>query len=148
MRQPNFKLGWFVPLQIVALTHFHAEVTAEDLGGVIQSGQELLDNVETEFHILIDNRVVDMPAPISLKQMKQMVPYMDHPFLGWVVVVKAESLVLDTSNLPLEEEGQTRLKNVSTLAEALDFLRKTAPEIQWQQADVTFFPNAKLDIHL
>ena len=30
MRQPNCQLGWYVPNQIAALTHFHPDVTAED----------------------------------------------------------------------------------------------------------------------
>ncbi len=143
MRSPNFKLNWFVPNQIAALTHYHAEVTPDDFMGVIQTGQELLDKVDHEFHILIDNRVVDMSTPVSLSQMKQMVPYMDHPSLRWVVVVKPKNLALDTSSLPIEQDGQTRLKNVSSLSEAIDFLRKTDEDIQWQQADATFFPNTE-----
>ncbi|MCP4543169.1 MAG: hypothetical protein GY832_39145 [Chloroflexi bacterium] len=146
MRQSNFKLDWFIPNQIAGLTHFHSDVTQDDFMGVIQKGQELVGNIENEFHILIDNRVVNSPSLVSLDQMKQMVPYMSHPLLRWVVVVKPESLALDTSDLPVEKDGQLRLKNVSSLTEAIDFLREMAPEVQWQQADETFFPNAELDI--
>ncbi len=135
MRSPNFKLGWFIPNQIVALTHYHSDVTTDDFMGVIQTGQELLSNVENEFHILIDNRVVDMSSPVSLSQMKQMVPYMDHPFLRWVVVVKPQNLALNTSELPMEQEKKIQLKNVSSLPEAIEFLRKTVDDVQWQQAD-------------
>lgn len=144
MQSPNFKLGWFIPNQIAALTHYHANVTTDDFMRVIQTGQELLNNVENEFHILIDNRVVDMPSPVSLSQMKQMVPYMDHPFLRWVVVVKPQNLALNTLELPIEQDGKTRLKNVASLPEAIEFLRKTVDDVQWQQADATFFPNIKL----
>ena len=71
MQSPNYKLGWFIPHQIAALTHFHANVTPDDFMGVIQTGQELLSNAKDEFHVLIDNRVVDMSSPASLSQMKQ-----------------------------------------------------------------------------
>jgi hypothetical protein len=145
MRQPNFKLDWFIPNQVVGLTHFHSDVTSDDVMGVIQKGQALTESVENEFHILIDNRVVNSPGLISLDQMKQMVPYMNHPSLRWVVVVRPESLALDTSDLSIEKDGQLRLKNVSSLPEAIDFLREMAPEVQWQQADATFFPNAEID---
>ncbi len=145
MRQPNYKLDWFVPNQVAALTHFHPDVTAEDFGGIIQTGQELVSNVENEFHIIIDNRVVEMSSPVSLGQMKHMVPYMDHPLLRWVVVVKPESLALDTSSLPIEKEGETQLKNVSSLREAISYLRETSSGVKWEQADVTFFPNAGVD---
>jgi len=145
MRQPNYKLDWFIPNQIAALTHFHPEVTQEDFMGVIQTGQELLAHVSDTFHVLIDNRFVQMESPASLSQMKQMVPYMSHPSLRWVVVVKSEVLSLDTSALPVEQDGQTQLKNVSTLAEAISFLREIAADLHWEKADTTFFPNIVIE---
>ena len=144
MRQPNYKLGWFIPNQVVALTHFHSDVTTEDFMGVVQTGQALLDDVENEFHLIIDNRVVEMSSPVSLSQMKQMVPYMNHPLLRWVVVVKPESLTLDTASLPVEKDGETQLKNVSSLEEAISHLRAMTRDVDWRRADVTFFPNAKI----
>jgi hypothetical protein len=51
MRQPNYRVGWYIPEQIAALTHFHAEVTAEDFLGVVQAGQKLLTSVSHAFHI-------------------------------------------------------------------------------------------------
>lgn len=144
MRPPNYKLNWFIPNQIAALTHFHPDVTFEDITGVIHTGQELLNHVENEFHIIIDNRVVDMSSPVSLQQMRQMVPYMNHPLLRWVVVVKPESLALDVTHLPTEKEGETRLKNVSSLEEAISFLREAHTDLEWPQADTAFFPHAEI----
>jgi hypothetical protein len=140
MRQPNYQLGWYVPNQVAALTHFHPDVTAEDFLGVVQAGQELLQHIGNEFHIIIDNRVVGMSSPASLGQMKQMVPYMNHPLLRWVVVVKPEHLALDTDSLPVEKEEAAQLKNVASLEEAIRHLRQTTTDVQWQQADVAFFP--------
>ena len=71
----------------------------------MQTGQELTAKIDHEFHVLIDNRVVDMPAPISLQQMQQMVPYMNHPNLRWILVVKPERLQIDILTLPVEQEG-------------------------------------------
>ncbi len=141
MRQPNYKLDWFIPNQIAALTHFHPEITQEDFIGVIQTGRALLADVSDIFHILIDNRFVEMASPVNLSQMKQMVPYMSHPALRWVVVVKSEQLSLDTSSLPVEQAEQTKLKNVATLAEAIHFLRENISGLQWGQANTNFFPN-------
>jgi hypothetical protein len=139
MRQPNYKLGWYVPNQIAALTHFHPDVTAEDFQGVVQAGQELLQHVGGEFHIIIDNRVVGMSFLPRLGQMKQMVPYMNHPLLRWVVVVKPKHLALDTAGLPVEKEGETQLKHVASLEEAIAHLRQATISVQWQQADEAFF---------
>lgn len=141
MRQPNFKLGWYISHKIAALTHFHADVTQDDFMGIVKSGQELLSNANEPFHVIIDNRVVTMPAPASLSQMKQMVPYMNHPQLRWVIVVKPTNLNLDTENLPIEQEGETSLKNVSSLPEAISFLHQQTDDIDWSLADTAFFPN-------
>lgn len=140
MREPNYRIGWYIPQQVAALTHFHPDVTAEDFRGVVQAGQELLQPVGNEFHVIIDNRLVSMSAPATLQQMQQMVPYMNHPLLRWVVVVKPEQLNLDTESLPIEQAGQTRLKNVATLAEGISYLRQVAGDIPWQQANEAFFP--------
>lgn len=141
MRQPNYKLGWYIPNQIAALTHFHSDVTPEDFMGVLQTGEALLKDVDSPFHVIIDNRVVSMAAPASLSQMKEMVSFMSHPLLRWVVVVKPASLDLDTSRLPIEQVGQTQLKNVSSLAEAIVHLQAVTNDIMWETAVATFFPN-------
>lgn len=141
MRQANYKLGWYIPAKIAALTHFHADVIQEDFMGIVQTGQELLGNITQEFHVIIDNRVVAMSEPASLSQMKQMVPYMNHPALRWVVVVKPEGLALNTEDLPVEQDGTTSLKNVSSLQEAVSFLQKQTDDIDWSISDDTFFPN-------
>jgi hypothetical protein len=140
MRQSNYRVGWYVPNQIAALTHFHPDVTAEDIQGVFQGAQELLQHVSNEFHMIIDNRVVGMSSPVSLSQIRQMAPFMNHPLLRWVVVVKPEHLALDTDSLPVEGEGETRLKNVASLEEAIKYLQQVTTEVQWQQADAAFFP--------
>jgi hypothetical protein len=142
MRQPNYKLGWFIPGQVAALTHFHADVTQEDFMGVIQTGEALLKDADSEFHVIIDNRVVEMAAPASLSQMKGMVSFMSHPLLRWVVVVKPANLDLNTGSLPIEQIDKTQLKNVSSLPEAISHLQAAANDIAWEKADATFFPNA------
>ena len=145
VRQPNYKFDWFIPEQIIGLTHFHAAVTEEDIMGVMQKGQELTENLVREFHVLIDNRVINMPGLMSLAQMKQMVPYVNHPQLKWIVVIKPESLVTDTDSLPIEKDGSQSLKNVASLPEALEFLMAERPEIGWERAASDFFPNSEIE---
>jgi len=139
VREPNFKLDWFIPDQVIGLTHFHAEVTQDDFMGVMQKGQELTSDIKSEFNVLIDNRVVNMPILMHLDQMVQMVPYVNHPMLRWIIVIKPESLTLDTKSLPIESAGEKRLKNVASFEEAIEFLKEVAPEIQLQQKDENFF---------
>ena len=144
MRQPNFKLGWFIPNQIAALTHPYAEITSEDFMKIVQTGQDLLAHVSNEFHVIIDNRFVDMSSLASLKQMRQAIPYMNHPYLRWIAVVKPQKLALNVSDLPVEKDGLACLKNFSDLPEAIKFLKGTVSEVQWQYSDAAFFPNINL----
>jgi hypothetical protein len=143
MHSPNYKLGWYIPDQIMALTHFHPDVSVEDITGVIQTGELLLRSVKDEFHMIIDNRVVNMSSLISLNQMKEMVPYTNHPTLRWIIVIKPVSLELDTNQMPIEQAGKAQLKNVASLQEAIDHLQATTKEIEWDKADTDFFPNTK-----
>jgi hypothetical protein len=57
----------------------------------------------------------------------------------------APSLPIDTTNLPIETHGQTWLKNVGSLREAIAFLMNEVPMIQWEQAADSFFPNSDVD---
>ncbi len=82
-----------------------------------------------------------MTSPASLSQMQQMVPFMNHPLLRWVVVIKPEQLVLNVENLPIEQAGDIRVKNVSSLSEGLRYLRQTTEDLHWHQADLAFFPD-------
>jgi len=145
MRQPNFKLGWFIPNQIAALTHPYAEITSDDFMGIVQTGQNLLAHVENEFHVIIDNRFVGMSSLASLGQMKQAIPYMNHPFLRWIAVIKPQNLTLNVSDLPIEKDGLVCLKNFTDLPEAIKFLRETVSEVQWEDSDAAFFPNINLN---
>jgi hypothetical protein len=140
MRAPNYRVGWYIPHQIAALTHFHSDVTSEDFQGIVEAGQQLLTSVSAPFHIIIDNRKVTMASPASLEQMRQMVPYMSHPLLRWVVVVKPEHLSLNTASLPIDQAGETRLKNVSSLQEAFLYLQQVTVDLPWHHADGAFFP--------
>ena len=139
MRPPNYKLDWYIPDQVIALTHFHPDVTTDDIMGVIQTVENLLRNVENEFHMIIDNRVVNMPSPVGLAQMQEMVPYINHPMLRWIVVVKPMSLELDTSQMPIEHSGKVQLKNVASLQEAVGHLQATVKGIEWDKANAEFF---------
>jgi hypothetical protein len=82
-----------------------------------------------------------MTSPASLSQMQQMVPFMNHPLLRWVVVIKPEQLVLNAESLPIEQAGEICLKNVSSLSAGLRYLRQTTEDLYWHQADLTFFPD-------
>ncbi len=145
MRTPNFKFDWFVPDQIIGLTHFHPAVTEEDIAEVMQKGQELTESVKREFHVLIDNRAINMPSLMSLQQMNQMAPYVNHPQLKWIVVIKPENLSIETENLAIEKDGHRSLKNVASPAEAIEFMMEQVQGIDWKQADTRFFPNSEID---
>jgi len=48
------------------------------------------------------------------------------------------------SNLPIEKIGETQLKNVSSLDEAINFLQAATSGLTWEKANVDFFPDAEI----
>lgn len=143
-REKNYKIGWVLPNQVAGLTHFHADVTMDDMQGVVTEGTTLIDSVAQIFHIIIDNRVVGNTQRANLKQMKQFVPYMSNPFLRWVVVVLPEASDVDPKTISIEQDDDTQLIHVHTLDEAINHLKSIDSSLDWTQSDADFFPHYQI----
>lgn len=140
MRTPNFKVDWILPQTLAGLTHFHPEITREDIMGVFEHTHALLQYVEKEFHILIDNRLAPLPYLYSLTELQAFSPVLSHPLLRYVVIVKPNHLTLGTSNMDVEASKDVLLKNVSTVREGMDFLIRQGVVSGFEAGDFGFFP--------
>lgn len=141
MRTPNYKVGWIIPGKLAALTHFHSDITPEDIMGVFSETQKLLENVDQHFHILIDNRLAPLEKIYSLEELQHFSPFLRHPFLNHLVIVKPEKLKLEESQTKEERQGNVCLKNVSSIQEAFNFFQETAPDFDKDEIDQQFFSN-------
>jgi NAD(P)-dependent dehydrogenase (short-subunit alcohol dehydrogenase family) len=140
-KKPNYKIGWVVPQKIAGLTHFHSKITQEDINGVFKGTHELLHSVKNEFHLIIDNRMAPLEHIFSLQELQQFSPFLKHPFLKYLVVVKPGHLALDKNHSEIQEENGVLMKNVSTVQEGLEFLLKRQAINETSSIDKTFFPD-------
>jgi hypothetical protein len=141
MRTPNYKVGWIIETKVAALTHFHSEITHEDIIGVFAETQKLLLDVKEPFQIIIDNRLAPLNKIYSLEELQNSSPLLLHPFLHHIVIVKPNHLELIINETLIEKRGSAYLKNVSSIHEALDFVRQTIPELNQDKMDIHFFDN-------
>ena len=139
MRTPNYKVGWILDTKVAALTHFHSEITQEDIIGVFTETQKLLQDAKEPFQIIIDNRLAPLNKLFSLEELQNSSPLLLHPLLDHIVIVKPNHLELGTNETLIEKRESTTLKNVSSIHEALDFLRQTVPELNQGKMDLHFF---------
>ncbi len=135
----RFRAGWLIPQQLLALTHFHPQVTPEDFAQITQQTQTALTQVSGEFHLLLDNRIIADANVATLDIMLQMMPQMAHPQLRWVVMILPELLRGTAVSIPDQQYNQIRLTHVDTLTAAYDFLRSVDETINWQKLDGDFF---------
>jgi len=139
MRTPNYKVGWIIETKVAALTHFHSEITHEDIVGVFTETQKLLQGMQEPFHIIIDNRLAPLNKMYSLEELQNSSPLLLHPLLNYIVIVKPNHLELRINEILIEKRESKYLKNVSSIHEALDFVRQTIPELHQGKIDIHFF---------
>lgn len=122
MRIPNFKVGWIVQNKIAALTHFHSEITPEDIYGVMQASQKLLKDINQDFHMIIDNRVAPLSRIYTLAELQESAPILAHPYLNHLIIIKPVHLSIPQNQV--EISNRVKLRNVSSIQEAFDFFAK------------------------
>ena len=135
----RFRAGWLIPQQILALTHFHPQVTPEDFAGIAQATQTALAQVTGEFHLILDNRIIADTNLATLATMLQFMPQMNHPRLRWIVMILPEVLRGTALTLPDQQYNQIHLTHVDTLPDAFKFLRSVDETIVWDKQNTDFF---------
>jgi NAD(P)-dependent dehydrogenase (short-subunit alcohol dehydrogenase family) len=124
-RKPNYKIDWIVPNKLAGLTHFHSEVTQEDIQGVSIATEKLLESVDEEFSLIIDNRLMSMANLYTLEQLQSHSPFLSHRYLKYVIVIIPNNLEVSDVDCEIQQSKGVRLKNVSKVSEAYKFLYKS-----------------------
>ncbi len=138
-QQPVYKIGWIIPDQVVALTHYTPTVSMDDFQHISADAAALIAGATGEFHVLIDNRKIANTEPTPLAMMQQVAPYMNHANLRWVVVIVPEAIKGTAADLPVEQADDVRLKHVDSLDDAIDHLRQVDKNLRWTMMDTEFF---------
>lgn len=124
-RKPNYSIEWIVPKKLVGLTHFHAEVTQEDIQGVFETTEKVLEPADQAFSFIIDNRRMLMDKLYSLTQLQRQSRFLKHKYLKYIVVIIPSHLKISPSDSEIQHIDGISLKNVSTVSEAYAFLCAT-----------------------
>ena len=135
----RFRAGWLIPNQILALTHFVPKVSAEDFAGITQATEEAIAQVDGNFHLIIDNRIIDHTELASLDTMLQVIPQLNHPQLRWIVMILPEKLTPSANRIEQQHHKQISLTHVETIADAYQFLNAKDPSLEWSHENKMFF---------
>lgn len=135
----RYRAGWYIPGQILALTHFDSVATPEDFAGIAATTYQALQEVTRPFHLLIDNRIIADVNVASLETMLRALPILNHPQLRWIVVVLPKTIREQASDMPTQQHEHIQLRYVDSLETALQHLRTVDESIDWPNHNPDFF---------
>ena len=139
----NYRVGWVIPNQVAELTHYTPNILLEEFQAIGNESDAIASSAESRFHLIIDNRIMDMAFVPDLATIRQAAPYTNTPHLQHIIMIKPEQMEGAAHELPSYTDDHLTLTYVDTLADAVDFLKAEDDEIRWREADSDFFPNAK-----
>ncbi len=137
----RFRAGWLIPQQVLALTHFDPIVTPEDFAQIAEDTNAALAQVDGNFHLIIDNRIIAETNLAMLDTMLQFMPQLNHPHLRWIVMIVPEAIATTAKSMATQHHAQISLKHVDTLPDAIRFLESVDETIKWTEIEEEFFIN-------
>ncbi len=136
----NYRVGWVIPNQIAALTHYTPEIMLDEFQAIAGESEVLANSATERFHLIIDNRIMNMAFVPDLATIR---PYTNNPLLQHIVMIKPEQMEGSANELASYTDDHLTLTYVDTLVDAQNFLKSEDNELRWHEAESDFFPNAK-----
>jgi hypothetical protein len=135
----RFRAGWFIPMQVVGLTHTVPDVTLEDFQGIFEEAKQCVRESCQPFHLIIDNRLIQSDQVASLENILQAMPDFNGSMLRHIVMILPSHLKGKAAELEPQQVGPVRLRYVDTLPDAFAALRAADSDIQWKTQQPGFF---------
>lgn len=135
----NYKVGWLIDQQLLALTHFTPAITPEEFQAIVAQTQAYLQSVRQPFHVLIDNRQIGDLNVVDLALMLQAFAALNHGQLRWIVMILPEPIKHTAAQRIIQRQGQIQLIYVESLEQALVHLQEVDPTLDLTQQDQEFF---------
>lgn len=112
---------WLIEGRVI-YTRTVGEVTPEELSVIDQA---LIKHLSSGFeghlvHVVVDMRELTQ-FPRNLQQIKQRLTHLNHPALGWTIMVGAGTMITFVANV-VTQIARARFRAFSSMAEGLDFL--------------------------
>jgi hypothetical protein len=140
----RYKAGWFIPQQIMALTHFVPVVTPDDFAGITEATNACLLEARQPFHLIIDNRVIESTQVIGLNDILGAMPQLQDSQLRWIVIVSPKVLRRDQTVMRTQHAGDIRLQYAEDIEAAFDILRAADASLKWELQQADFFADAPI----
>jgi len=138
----NYRVGWVIPNQVAALTHYTPEIMLDEFQAIAVESEALATSATDRFHLIIDNRIMNMAFVPDLATIRQAAPYTNNPRLQHIIMIKPEQMQGSADELPSYTDDHLTLTYVDTLADAENFLKSEDNTIRWHEVESDFFPNA------
>ena len=138
----RYKAGWFIPQQIMALTHLVPEVIVDDFVGIVNATNACLEEVQHPFHLIIDNRIIKSDQVVSLDVILQTMSQLQQSPLRWIVMVLPHDLRDTAASRAVQRIRDVQLRYVDRLTTAFDVLQKEDASINWAAQVSDFFVEA------
>ena len=135
----RYRAGWLIPHHVLALTHFVPDVTPDDFAGIARDTANALEQINGDFHLIIDNRIIGNTDLAPLSMMLQAMPNLNHPQLKFIVMIVPEALEQSAETISDQQQGHITLHHVDNLHEAYEYLRTHDAGITWDNLDTDFF---------
>ena len=128
----NSTTHWFVKNKII-ITNFVGDVTLDELKTNGMQVSQMLNQSDAPLVHLLTNETDLISLPISIKQLSESSPFMQHPQLGWVIMYGNEDRLAKFKAAIVTSIAKTRHRRFLTLEESLEFLvamDKSLPTIE------------------
>lgn len=141
----NYRVGWVIPDQLCALTHYSPTLMIEDFQAIAGETADLFNATTRPFHCIIDNRIMNMAFLPDLDTIKGSGTHMRHPNIRHIVMVKPQDMKGSAKELPSFTDDTITLTYVDSLEEAIQFFKVQVPHLDWSKADSNFFLDATVN---
>ena len=119
----EYQFDWHVPRRVLVLT-VSGDVSLQDL---VQFNQTMIDNLEygiAPVHLIsVGNNIQHVPTNLML--IKEIVTFLQHPNMGWIVIVqeKANPLTGFIVSVASQATGM-KMRHVKTVVDGVETLRR------------------------
>jgi hypothetical protein len=135
----RYNVGWFIPQQVMALTHFVPEVTPDDFTDIVHKTNQCLKEVAQPFYMLIDNRIIQSEQVVSLDVILNTLPQLRLSPLRWMIMILPQHIRQQAASMPSQRVGDIQLMYVANLAAAFDALQQVDDSLRWALQLPDFF---------
>ena len=135
----RYRAGWFVPQQIMALTHYVPVVTPEDFAGISEATDACLREARQPFHLIIDNRIIESTQVIGLDDILGAMPQLRDSQLRLIIIVPSRGTRGDLTSLIPQQAGAIRLHYAGDIEAAFAILRAVDNSLNWDLKVPAFF---------